>query len=104
MLLQTMYNIVSAPMPGNNNLSCNRNQNIDNYFIKEISANLCKGQVEFCKAYYAIIYVISHIFTIYNILKSSGHIAQVSLVEQQRLLEQEIANDDTDFLATSGSI
>ena len=33
-----------------------------------------------------------------NLLKSSGHIAQVSFVEQQRLLEQEIAADDTDFL------
>lgn len=29
---------------------------------------------------------------------SSGRIAQVSLVEQQRLLEEEIAKDDTDFL------
>ena len=33
-----------------------------------------------------------------NILKNPGHIAQVSFVEQQRLLEQEIAEDDTDFL------
>ncbi|WP_321367861.1 molybdate ABC transporter ATP-binding protein ModF [uncultured Desulfuromusa sp.] len=33
-----------------------------------------------------------------RILKNSGHIAQVSLAEQQRLLEQEIANDDSDFL------
>jgi molybdate transport system ATP-binding protein len=29
---------------------------------------------------------------------NSGRVAQVSLVEQQRLLEQEIANDDTDFM------
>jgi len=33
-----------------------------------------------------------------NILKDTGRVAQVSLVEQRRLLEQEIANDDTDFL------
>ncbi|SEA37364.1 molybdate transport system ATP-binding protein [Desulfuromusa kysingii] len=33
-----------------------------------------------------------------HILKGPGHIAQVSLAEQQRLLEQEIANDDSDFL------
>ncbi|PWI32116.1 molybdate ABC transporter ATP-binding protein ModF [Vibrio albus] len=29
---------------------------------------------------------------------SSGHIAQVSLAEQQRLLESELADDDTDFM------
>jgi molybdate transport system ATP-binding protein len=33
-----------------------------------------------------------------NLSRSAGRVAQVSLAEQQRLLEQEIANDDSDFL------
>lgn len=33
-----------------------------------------------------------------QLLRAPGRIAQVSLVEQQRLLEQELADDDTDFL------
>ena len=32
-----------------------------------------------------------------SVQRSPGTVAQVSLAEQQRLLEQEIANDDTDF-------
>ncbi|KHD24611.1 ABC transporter [Vibrio caribbeanicus] len=33
-----------------------------------------------------------------SLVKTAGSIAQVSLVEQQRLLEEEIAKDETDFL------